>query len=174
MARIARIDCFSVPPRWLFVRVECDDGAVGWGEASLEGHSEAVEGAFHGLRDRFVGRALTLLHSKPAHPWTLEELAREVGLSRSSLAERFAHFVGEPPMHYLARWRMQMAATLLSGGSASVGAIAEEVGYASEAAFNRSFKKLVGAPPAAWRWTARPGACLWPTGWTGPTTSAPP
>jgi AraC-like DNA-binding protein len=104
-----------------------------------------------GLRDRFVGRALTLLHSKPAHPWTLEELAREVGLSRSSLAERFAHFVGEPPMHYLTRWRMQMAATLLSGGSASVGAIAEEVGYASEAAFNRSFKKLVGAPPAAWR-----------------------
>jgi AraC-like DNA-binding protein len=104
-----------------------------------------------GLRDRSVGRALTLLHSKPNHPWTLEELAREVGLSRSTLAERFAHFVGQPPMHYLTHWRMQMAASLLSDGAASVAAIAEDVGYESEAAFSRAFKKLVGAPPASWR-----------------------
>jgi AraC-like DNA-binding protein len=104
-----------------------------------------------GLRDRFVGRALTLLHSKPAHPWTVEELAREVGLSRSSIAERFAHFVGQPPMHYLTHWRIQMAAELLSSSNASVAAIAEDVGYDSEAAFNRVFKKLVGAPPATWR-----------------------
>ena len=104
-----------------------------------------------GLRDEFVGRALTLLHSKPAHPWTLEQLAREVGLSRSSFAERFTHFVGQPPMHYLTQWRMQMAAGLLSGGAASVATIAENVGYESEAAFSRAFKKLVGAPPATWR-----------------------
>jgi AraC-like DNA-binding protein len=104
-----------------------------------------------GLRDRFVGRALTLMHSKPAHAWTLDELAREVGLSRSSLAERFMHFVGQPPMHYLTHWRMQIAAGLLSTGAASIATIAEDVGYESEAAFNRAFKKLVGAPPATWR-----------------------
>ena len=104
-----------------------------------------------GLRDRAVGRALTLLHSRPTHPWTLEELAREVGLSRSSLAERFMHFVGQPPMHYLTHWRMQMAAGLLSDGTRSVATIAEDVGYESEAAFSRAFKKLVGAPPASWR-----------------------
>ena len=104
-----------------------------------------------GLRDRFVGRALTLLHDKPAHPWTLEELARKVGLARSSFAERFLHFVGQPPMHYLAQWRMQMAAGLLSEGAASVAAIAEDVGYESEAAFSRAFTKLVGAPPGTWR-----------------------
>jgi len=104
-----------------------------------------------GLRDRSVGRALTLLHSKPAYPWTLEELAREVGLARSSLAERFMHFVGQPPMHYLTQWRMQIASGLLASGAASVAAIAEDVGYESEAAFSRAFKKLVGVPPAAWR-----------------------
>jgi AraC-like DNA-binding protein len=103
-----------------------------------------------GLRDRFVGRALTVLHSQPAHPWTLEELAREAGLSRSSFAERSVHFVGQPPMHYLAHWRMQMAAGLLSSGAASVAAIAEDVGYESETAFSRAFKKLVGTPPATW------------------------
>jgi AraC-like DNA-binding protein len=104
-----------------------------------------------GLRDRFVGRALTLLHAQPAHPWTLDELAREVGLARSSLAERFLHFVGEPPMHYLTQWRMQMAAGLLSGGVAGIAEIAQEVGYESEAAFSRAFKKVVGTPPATWR-----------------------
>ena len=80
-----------------------------------------------------------------------EQLAREVGLSRSSFAERFMHFVGQPPMHYLTHWRMQMAAGLLSSGAASVATIAEDVGYESEAAFSRAFKKLVGAPPATWR-----------------------
>jgi len=104
-----------------------------------------------GLRDRHVGRALTLMHGKPAHPWTIEELAREVGLSRSVLADRFMHFVGQPPMHYLAQWRMQVAAGLLSSGGASIATIAHEIGYGSEAAFSRAFKKLVGTPPAAWR-----------------------
>jgi AraC-like DNA-binding protein len=104
-----------------------------------------------GLRDEFVGRALALLHDRPAHDWSLDELAASVGLSRSGLAERFTHFVGTPPMQYLARWRMQLAAGLLSDGSASVGQAADSVGYASEAAFSRAFKKLVGVPPATWR-----------------------
>ena len=104
-----------------------------------------------GLRDRFVGRALTLLHGEPAHPWTLEELAHEVGLSRSALADRFLHLVGHPPMQYLAQWRMQVAAGLLTNGGASLAEVAADVGYASEAAFSRAFKKIVGEPPAAWR-----------------------
>jgi AraC-like DNA-binding protein len=117
----------------------------------LESLPSEQTGWLAGLRDRFVGRALTLLHDKPAHPWTLDELAREVGLSRSSFAERFMHFVGQPPMHYLTHWRMQIAAGLLSSGAASVATIAEGVGYESEAAFSRAFKKLVGEPPATWR-----------------------
>jgi AraC-like DNA-binding protein len=104
-----------------------------------------------GLRDRSIGHALTLLHGGPAHPWTLEELAHEVGMSRSSLADRFLHFVGQPPMQYLARWRMQVASGLLANGGTSLAEIATEVGYASEAAFSRAFKKVVGEPPAAWR-----------------------
>lgn len=102
-----------------------------------------------GLRDEFVGKAIERLHGHPAAPWTLDQLAREVGLSRSALAERFTRFVGEPPMHYLTRWRMQLASGLLARG-ASVQAVAGEVGYASEAAFSRAFKKVVGAPPASW------------------------
>jgi AraC-like DNA-binding protein len=104
-----------------------------------------------GLRDEFVGRALGLLHDRAAHDWTLDELAREVGMSRSAFAERFTRLVGEPPIQYLMRWRMQMAARLLTEGSAKVGAIALEVGYDSEAAFSRAFKKVAGVSPAAWR-----------------------
>ena len=104
-----------------------------------------------GLRDPTVGRALTLLHQRPADPWTLEALARESGVSRSVLAERFTHLLGQPPMQYLARWRMQVAARLLADGAAKVSAVAMEVGYESEAAFSRAFKKAAGVPPAAWR-----------------------
>lgn len=89
---------------------------------------------------------------------TLETLARNVGLSRSALSERFTHLLGEPPMQYLARWRMQVAAGLLTTGSASVAQVASEVGYASEAAFSRAFKKAVGVPPASWRDRRQPGA----------------
>jgi len=113
-----------------------------------------------GLRDEFVGRALALLHRRPEHPWTLDELARKVALSRSALAERFTHLVAQPPMQYLARWRMQVAAGLLSGGSATVAQVADEVGYASEAAFSRAFKKIVGVPPAAWRRQRAPASEL--------------
>ncbi len=104
-----------------------------------------------GLRDPEVGRALALLHDRPAAPWTLEALAKESGSSRSTLAERFTHFVGQPPMQYLARWRMQLAARCLADGAAKVHAVALDVGYESDAAFSRAFKKIVGASPAAWR-----------------------
>ena len=104
-----------------------------------------------GLRDPFVGKALSLMHAKPARDWTIEDLAKDVGLSRSVLAERFADLVGMPPMQYLAKWRMQIASGLLSNGSANIASVAAEVGYASEAAFSRAFKKLVGVPPSDWR-----------------------
>lgn len=104
-----------------------------------------------GMRDRFVGRALALLHEKPAQPWTIDELGRQAGLSRSALHERFVQMIGQPPMQYLTNWRMQLAAGLLRSSNATVAAIALEVGYDSEAAFARAFKRAVGRPPAAWR-----------------------
>ena len=104
-----------------------------------------------GLRDDGVGRALEKLHQRPKHDWSLDELAREVGVSRSVLAERFAHFVGVPPMQYLAQWRMQLAATLLSSTTLGLAEIAEQVGYGSEAALSRAYKRWVGVAPADWR-----------------------
>jgi AraC-like DNA-binding protein len=104
-----------------------------------------------GLRDDQVGRALGKLHHRPEHPWSLEELAKAAGLSRSALAERFAHFVGVPPMQYLTQWRMQVAATLLSSSAIGLAELAERVGYGSEAAFSRAFKRRVGVAPAHWR-----------------------
>jgi len=104
-----------------------------------------------GLRDASIGRALAALHSEPARRWTLESLGREAGLSRSALAERFTEFVGQPPMQYLSNWRMQLAAGQLAGGTDSLAAIAERVGYESEAAFSRAFKKTTGVAPGAWR-----------------------
>jgi AraC-like DNA-binding protein len=104
-----------------------------------------------GLRDEHVGRALAHLHRLPAHDWTLDKLAREVGLSRSMLAERFLQFVGDTPMHYLAKWRMQLAAGFLTRTGASLAEVASQVGYTSEAAFSRAFKRLVGIAPALYR-----------------------
>ena len=104
-----------------------------------------------GLRDEVVGRVLTLLHGRPGHPWTLPELAREAASSRSSVAKRFALLVGQPPMQYLAHWRMQVAAILLAQSGAKVATIGAEVGYDSEAAFSRAFKKATGLAPGAWR-----------------------
>ena len=108
-----------------------------------------------GLRDPLVGKALALIHDKRAHDWTIESLAKQAGLSRSVLAERFTAVVGIPPMHYLAKWRMQIASELLSSGNADVGSIAARIGYESEAAFSRAFKKMIGVPPSAWRRGAR-------------------
>jgi AraC-like DNA-binding protein len=112
---------------------------------------EGSAGWLAGLRDRFVGRALALLHEEPARDWSIDELGRQVGLSRSALHERFVALVGVAPMQYLAQWRMQAAARLLVESHATVAAIALEVGYESEAAFARAFKRQVGTPPAAWR-----------------------
>ncbi|HEV7137791.1 MAG TPA: AraC family transcriptional regulator [Steroidobacteraceae bacterium] len=109
-----------------------------------------------GLRDPYVGKALSLMHGSPAHEWTIGELGKKVGLSRSVLAERFTDLLGMPPMQYLARWRMQIAARILCDASTDIAAIAEQIGYESEAAFSRAFKKLVGVPPSVWRRRARP------------------
>jgi AraC-like DNA-binding protein len=103
------------------------------------------------LRDPAIGRALAALHRNPAHDWSLESLARDIGLSRSTLAERFTQFVGQPPMQYLTNWRMQLAANHLRSGVDSVADTADRVGYQSEAAFSRAFKKVVGTPPSQWR-----------------------
>ena len=117
----------------------------------VEGLPPGPSGWLAGLRDPFVGKSLALLHAHAARPWTIEDLAREVGLSRSVLAERFADLVGLPPMHYLAHWRMQIAAGRLCDGGSNIAVIASEAGYGSEAAFSRAFKKLVGLPPSEWR-----------------------
>jgi AraC-like DNA-binding protein len=110
-----------------------------------------------GLRDPVVGQALTALHSETKRSWTVESLARLAGVSRSVLAERFTGLVGQPPMQYLALWRMQLASRLLTEGG-QVAAVADAVGYESEAAFSRAFKKLVGQAPATWRKGAIGGA----------------
>ncbi|MFO1310641.1 MAG: AraC family transcriptional regulator [Burkholderiales bacterium] len=109
------------------------------------------KGWLAGLRDRFIARALTLMHARPAHPWTVEELARQVGMSRSGLARRFPELLGVPPMQYLAQWRLQLAAHHLRAADRPLAAVAEDVGYESEAAFNRAFKREFGVPPATWR-----------------------
>lgn len=121
-----------------------------------------------GVRDSVVGSALAVLHGNPSHPWTVAALARQAGASRSVLAERFAHFLGEPPMSYLANWRLQLGARLLETTRNTVIQVAAEVGYESEAAFNRAFKREFGLPPAAYRRTrsARPPL---PTRRTAPT-----
>jgi AraC-like DNA-binding protein len=117
----------------------------------IAGLHENSRGWLSGLRDRHVGHAMRLIHGQPAREWTLELLAHEVGLSRSVFADRFAHYVGVSPMHYLGRWRMQLAARRLEIPSVSVAQAGVEVGYESEAAFNRAFKKYVGTSPGAWR-----------------------
>jgi AraC-like DNA-binding protein len=117
----------------------------------LEGLPPEQTGWLAGLRDRFVGRTLALLHERPSHRWTIDELGDAVGLSRSALHERFVQLVGQPPMQYLTQWRMQVASQLLLQSTQNVASIALEAGYDSEAAFSRAFKRLVGVPPATWR-----------------------
>jgi AraC-like DNA-binding protein len=116
----------------------------------LETLTPAQTGWLSGLRDPEIGRALAAMHRDPRAPWTVESLAREVGVSRSVFAERFTEMVGETPMQYLALWRMQLASRLLVKGG-QVAGVADAVGYTSEAAFSRAFKKLVGRSPATWR-----------------------
>ena len=112
---------------------------------------EGQTGWLAGARDSEIGKTLALMHRNPAHPWTLVSLAKEAGVSRSVLAERFRHYLNEPPMAYLTRWRLQLGAEMLCSTSHSVAQIAAEVGYESEAAFNRAFKREFEVPPARFR-----------------------
>lgn len=114
---------------------------------------EGQTGWLAGLRDPHVARALALLHRDVTRSWTADELGRDVGLSRSALAERFTRLIGVPPMHYLTNWRMQVAAQELRSRGASLVEVANKVGYGSEAAFSRAFKKAFGTAPATWRRT---------------------
>lgn len=113
--------------------------------------SEGRTGWLAGVRDRIVGAALSAIHAKPAHAWTLEELAKEANTSRSVLAERFQHLVGTSPMQYLTQWRMMLAANLLARSNTPLARIAEDVGYQTDTAFSRAFRREYGSPPAAWR-----------------------
>jgi len=108
-------------------------------------------GWFAAVRDAQVGRALALLHEEPSRPWTVDELAREVALSRSALADRFAALVGESPIQYLIRWRLALAARTLRSSQEAIARVAARSGYESEASFSRAFKREFGMPPAAWR-----------------------
>jgi AraC-like DNA-binding protein len=115
---------------------ERDDSRTGW---------------LAGLSDRIVGAALNAMHARPAHAWTLDELAHAANTSRSVLAQRFQQIVGSAPMTYLTQWRMVMAANLLSRSKAPLSRIAEDVGYQTDTAFSRAFRREYGVPPAAWR-----------------------
>ncbi|MEQ1832683.1 MAG: AraC family transcriptional regulator [Candidatus Eisenbacteria bacterium] len=121
----------------------------------LRRHADTLSGEqtgwLAGMRDPGVGRVLALLHARPSEPWTIEGLGEEAGLSRSVLHERFMHFIGTPPMQYLTQWRMQLAAARLRESDDKVLEIALDVGYESEAAFARAFRRLVGDSPGAWR-----------------------
>jgi AraC-like DNA-binding protein len=116
-----------------------------------------LKGWLAGLQDPYVGRALALLHGNPARGWTVDELAREVALSRSAFAERFTDMIGAPPMQYLTQWRLTLAAQALRAGSDGIARIAERSGYESEAAFTRAFKREYGVPPTVWRRTGGRG-----------------
>lgn len=160
--------------RWLenSIRYSVDHaGTIAGGEAVLAKLSEVLfvetlrayvtqlppeqKGWLAGARDPEVGRTLALMHRNPSHPWTLATLAREAGISRSVLAERFRHYLDEPPMSYLTRWRLQLARQMLASTAHSVAQVAADVGYESEAAFNRAFKRAFGCPPARFRDKAR-------------------
>jgi AraC-like DNA-binding protein len=122
---------------------------------AIRRHVESIppgdSGWLAGLGDRYVGRALALLHARPGEDWTVERLARQVGLSRSALAERFTELLAEPPIAYLTSWRLRLAALSLAGGARSVAAIAREAGYESANAFSHAFKRAFGSPPTEWR-----------------------
>lgn len=117
----------------------------------MQAQPEGRSGWLAAVGDRIVGAALRAMHAHPAQAWTLEELAREAGTSRSVLAERFQQLVGVAPMQYLTQWRMMLAANLLASTNASLARIAEDVGYQTDTAFIRAFRREYGAPPAAWR-----------------------
>ncbi|WP_232665994.1 AraC family transcriptional regulator [Pseudonocardia sp. TRM90224] len=116
----------------------------------------ANRGWLGALRDEYIGRAISLVHRDPARPWTLAALAQEVAMSRSAFAARFSALVGEPPMHYVTRWRMYLALDVLEGSGATVNELAGRLGYRSEAAFARAFKRVIGVSPGAVKRSAGP------------------
>jgi AraC family transcriptional regulator, alkane utilization regulator len=118
----------------------------------------SLRGWLAGLQDPFVGRALALLHGQPTRDWSVDKLAREVALSRSALADRFSTMIGEPPMQYLTRWRLTLAAQTLRRSSDGIALVAEQSGYESEASFTRAFKREFGVSPTTWRKTGGRGA----------------
>ena len=132
----------------------------------VAGLPDGQTGWLTGARDPIVGKSLGLLHRRVAHPWTIASLADEVGISRSALVERFTRYLSEPPMAYLTRWRLQLAARSLERTSRGVAEIAADVGYESEAAFNRAFKRQFGRPPGRYRsdykGSPHPEAKKWP------------
>ncbi len=119
--------------------------------AWIEQDAAARTGWLGALRDRQIGQAITLIHRDPARGWTVSDLATEVAMSRSAFSARFTELVGEPPMHYLARWRMHVAHTWLREGDATLSELALRLGYRSEAAFSRAFKRFLGSSPGAVR-----------------------
>jgi len=151
--------------------VNATDSSVAGGEAVLAKLSEVLfvetlrayiahlppeqTGWLAGARDVEVGKTLALMHRNPAHPWTIASLAKEAGVSRSVLAERFRFYLDESPMAYLTRWRLQLGAQMLASTNHLVAQIAPEVGYESEAAFNRAFKRQFKVPPARFRSQSR-------------------
>ena len=124
-------------------------------ESGQAAGSTLLQRRVFGARDSEVGKALGLMHSKPAHPWTIASLAKEAGISRSVLAERFRHYLDQTPIAYLTRWRLQLGAQMLASTNDSVLQIAAEVGYESESAFNRAFKREFEIPPARFRSQSR-------------------
>jgi len=133
IARLSEL-LFMETLRYYITRLPADE--VGW---------------LAGARDPAIGQALALMHKDPAHQWTISSLVRQLGLSRTRLGERFRHFLGESPMAYLTRWRLKLAAEMLQSSDDSVAEIAAAVGYGSEAALNRAFKRAFGCPPARFR-----------------------
>jgi AraC-like DNA-binding protein len=137
LARLAEVLFADALQRWV---TQLPPGRSGW---------------LAGAADATVGRSLAALHRRPAHSWTLDELAQTAGASRSALTEKFARYLGQSPMAYLTDWRLELGAEALRATSRSVLQVAAEVGYESEAAFNRAFKRRFGKPPAQFRRAAR-------------------
>lgn len=121
----------------------------------IESAASGASGWVAGLNDRYVGRALALMHGKPGDDWTVEKLARQVGLSRSALTDRFVHVLGEGPFTYLSRWRLRLAAQKLANTRRTVESIATDAGYESSGAFSHAFKRTFGKPPSIWRKRSR-------------------
>jgi AraC-like DNA-binding protein len=115
----------------------------------LETDPAARSGWLGALQDKQIGQAIALIHRQPARPWTVAALAHELAMSRSAFAARFTELVGEPVMQYVARWRMQLAASSLRDDGVTVGELAGQLGYRSEAAFARAFKRMMGVPPGS-------------------------